>query len=118
MNLNNAKVPKVPAGAATLIKAGVLGVAGLYIAANAFYNVEGGHRAIVFNRLHGIKDKVLLLGCGMVFPECCHCVITWPLLGQLLSVRSHHLFLVIFLICILISNSDFFFISSMLVQDT
>uniref|UniRef100_A0A7C8ZSY1 Prohibitin n=2 Tax=Opuntia streptacantha TaxID=393608 RepID=A0A7C8ZSY1_OPUST len=69
MNLNNAKVPKVPAGAATLIKAGVLGVAGLYIAANAFYNVEGGHRAIVFNRLHGIKDKV--------YPEGTHFKIPW-----------------------------------------
>lgn len=69
MNLNNAKVPKVPAGAPILIKVGVLGVAGLYAAANAFYNVEGGHRAIVFNRLHGIKDKV--------YPEGTHFKIPW-----------------------------------------
>ncbi|KAJ6289702.1 hypothetical protein OIU78_025595 [Salix suchowensis] len=61
MNLNNVKVPKVPGGGAigTLIKIGVLGGLGLYGATNSLYNVEGGHRAIMFNRLVGIKEKVI-----------------------------------------------------------
>jgi prohibitin 2 len=42
----------------TLAKVVVLGGLGVYGAANSIFNVEGGHRAIVFNRLVGIKDKV------------------------------------------------------------
>lgn len=64
MNFNNVKVPKMPSGggaASALIKVGLIGGLGLYAAANSLYNVEGGHRAIVFNRLVGVKDKVLIL---------------------------------------------------------
>ncbi|CAK9188165.1 unnamed protein product, partial [Ilex paraguariensis] len=59
MNFNNVRVPKVPGGgaASALIKLGALAGFGIYGAANSLYNVEGGHRAIVFNRLVGIKDK-------------------------------------------------------------
>ena len=61
MNLNNVKVPKVPGGAASaLLRVGIIGGLGLYAAANSLYNVEGGHRAIVFNRLVGVKDKVVI----------------------------------------------------------
>lgn len=38
-----------------------LGVAGLglaYAGSNCIFNVESGHRGIVFNRLGGIKDTV------------------------------------------------------------
>ncbi|KAL3567377.1 hypothetical protein D5086_030028 [Populus alba] len=35
----------------TLIKIGVLGGLGLYGATNSLYNVDGGHRAIMFNRI-------------------------------------------------------------------
>ncbi|KAJ6690903.1 PROHIBITIN-1 MITOCHONDRIAL-LIKE [Salix koriyanagi] len=71
MNFNNVKVPKVPGGGAigTLIKIGVLGGLGLYGATNSLYNVEGGHRAIMFNRLVGIKEKV--------YPEGTHFMIPW-----------------------------------------
>lgn len=64
MNFNNVKVPKVPGGGASsaLIKLGIIGGLGLYGAMNSLYNVEGGHRAIVFNRIVGIKDKVLSYG--------------------------------------------------------
>lgn len=56
-SLRNVKLP--PAGAAgRLLQLAVLGGLGVYGAANSLYNVEGGHRAIVFNRLVGIKDKV------------------------------------------------------------
>ncbi|XP_044503530.1 prohibitin-1, mitochondrial isoform X1 [Mangifera indica] len=71
MNFNNVKVPKVPGGGsiASLIKVGVIGGLGLYAAANSLYNVEGGHRAIMFNRLVGVKDKV--------YPEGTHFMIPW-----------------------------------------
>ena len=41
-----------------LAKVAAVGAIGLYVATNSLYNVEGGHRAIVFNRLEGIRDKV------------------------------------------------------------
>lgn len=63
MNLNNVKVPKMPGGgaASALLKVGVIGALGLYGAANSLYNVDGGHRAIVFNRIVGVKDQVIVL---------------------------------------------------------
>uniref|UniRef100_A0A7N0VDZ0 Prohibitin n=2 Tax=Kalanchoe fedtschenkoi TaxID=63787 RepID=A0A7N0VDZ0_KALFE len=71
MNFQNVKVPKVPGGgpAFALIKAGVIGAIGLYAATNSLYNVEGGHRAIMFNRIVGVKDKV--------YPEGTHLMIPW-----------------------------------------
>jgi hypothetical protein len=57
-SLRGAKLPGVPKGGSALVKVALLGGAGLYAVLNSFYNVEGGHRAIVFNRLEGIKDKV------------------------------------------------------------
>ncbi|KAG6607790.1 Prohibitin-2, mitochondrial [Cucurbita argyrosperma subsp. argyrosperma] len=71
MNLNNVRVPNVPGGgaASALVKIGIIGGLGLYAAANSLYNVEGGHRAIVFNRLVGVKDKV--------YPEGTHLMIPW-----------------------------------------
>ncbi|GMH01682.1 hypothetical protein Nepgr_003521 [Nepenthes gracilis] len=71
MNFNNVKVPKVPGGgaASALIKAGIIVGIGIYGVANSLYNVDGGYRAIVFNRLYGIKDKV--------YPEGTHLIIPW-----------------------------------------
>ncbi|GAB2280341.1 Prohibitin-1, subunit of the prohibitin complex (Phb1p-Phb2p) [Dionaea muscipula] len=71
MNFNNVRVPNVPSGgaASTLIKVGILGGLGIYGIANSLYNVDGGHRAIVFNRIYGIKDKV--------YPEGTHFIIPW-----------------------------------------
>ncbi|KAG6536790.1 hypothetical protein ZIOFF_001859 [Zingiber officinale] len=59
MNFRNVKVPNVPgAGAAgTLVKVALIGGTVVYAGLNSLYNVEGGHRAIVFNRIQGIKDK-------------------------------------------------------------
>lgn len=54
MNMSNVKA------ASALVKVGVVGGLGLYAATNSLYNVEGGHRAIVFNRLIGVKDKVCI----------------------------------------------------------
>jgi prohibitin 2 len=60
MNFNNMKVPKVPGGGglSALLKVSIIGGLAVYGATNTLYNVEGGHRAIVFNRLVGVKDKV------------------------------------------------------------
>ncbi|CAA2981456.1 prohibitin-1, mitochondrial-like [Olea europaea subsp. europaea] len=71
MNLNNVKVPKMPGGgaASALIKLGVIAGLGVYGVANSLYNVDGGHRAVVFNRIIGIKDKV--------YPEGTHLMIPW-----------------------------------------
>ncbi|XVE49986.1 hypothetical protein DITRI_Ditri01bG0125900 [Diplodiscus trichospermus] len=71
MNLNNIKVPKMPPGGGalpTLLKIGIFGGLGLYGVANSLYNVEGGHRAIVFNRILGIKDKVYSEGTHLMVP--------------------------------------------------
>ncbi|KAJ7553000.1 hypothetical protein O6H91_06G080200 [Diphasiastrum complanatum] len=72
MNLNNfgknVKLPGAgPLGALT--KVVLIGGTVVYGLANSLYNVEGGHRAIVFNRLVGIKDKV--------YPEGTHIMIPW-----------------------------------------
>lgn len=71
MNFKNVKVPKVPGGgaASALAKLAVIGSVGIYGALNCLYNVEGGHRAIVFNRISGVKD--------MVYPEGTHLMVPW-----------------------------------------
>lgn len=47
--------------ASALLRVGIIGALGLYGAANSLYNVEGGHRAIMFNRIVGVKDQVIVL---------------------------------------------------------
>lgn len=52
-----------PAGpAAGIAKVLLAGGAAAYAFNNALFNVEGGHRAVVFNRLVGIKDTVRAAG--------------------------------------------------------
>ncbi|KAL6975891.1 Prohibitin-1, subunit of the prohibitin complex (Phb1p-Phb2p) [Sarracenia purpurea var. burkii] len=67
----NVNVPKMPGGgaASALIKLGAVVGLGAYGVANSFYNVDGGHRAIVFNRIVGVKDEV--------YPEGTHLMIPW-----------------------------------------
>lgn len=62
MNFKNVNVPKMPSGggASKLISFGAIAGLTIYGLSNSLYNVEGGHRAIVFNRIWGVKDKVLL----------------------------------------------------------
>lgn len=58
-NLRNVKMPPGgTAAAGTLARVILLGGAAVVGAVNSLFNVEGGHRAIVFNRLTGIKDTV------------------------------------------------------------
>ena len=73
------KMPKGPGPGASgaivtmaklAIGAGVIGFAGM----NAVYNVEAGHRAIIFNRLTGIKPDVVDEGTHFLFP-----FMEWPI---------------------------------------
>lgn len=56
-NLKNVRMPQgnAPGRLAGLI---IGGGALLYGVSNSLFNVEGGHRAIVFNRVTGIKEQV------------------------------------------------------------
>ncbi|KAF9605318.1 hypothetical protein IFM89_015973 [Coptis chinensis] len=56
-------VPKGSVGAmSALVKVGIIGGIGLYATSNSLYNVQGGCRAIVFNRLVGVKERYLNIG--------------------------------------------------------
>ncbi|XP_047947776.1 prohibitin-1, mitochondrial-like [Salvia hispanica] len=71
MNFKNVNVPKMPSGsgASKLISFGAIAGLSIYGLSNSLYNVEGGHRAIVFNRIVGVKDKV--------YPEGTHILAPW-----------------------------------------
>jgi hypothetical protein len=56
-NVKNVKLPS--AGVITgVVQTVVFGGGATYGLYNSLFNVEGGHRAIVYNRVLGIKDKV------------------------------------------------------------
>ena len=57
-NLRNIRMPQAPQGGSRLLRVVALGGALIYGASNSLFNVEGGHRAIVFNRLTGVKEEV------------------------------------------------------------
>ena len=64
----NIKFPQgAGGGAGRLASTLLVGGAALYGASQSLFNVEGGHRAIVFNRLSGIKDRVrrMLTACHL-----------------------------------------------------
>jgi len=67
--------------------AALLGVAGFIgIAAyNSFYQVAGGHRAIVFNRFFGIKPTIYSEGMNFIVP-----FIEWPIIYSI-RVKAHNL---------------------------
>lgn len=72
--LKNLKLPSA-SSISTLLKVAVGGTAATYGAVNSLFNVEGGHRAIVFNRFTGIKDEVYEEGTHFVFPWVEHPII-------------------------------------------
>lgn len=61
---------RMPSGNAVggLARVLLLGGAAVWGASNSLFNVEGGHRAIVFNRLSGIKDTVYEEGTHIMIP--------------------------------------------------
>lgn len=58
-NLRNVKVPPVGGPGGSVVRAVLIGGAVVYGAVNSLFNVEGGHRAIMFNRFVGVKDTVM-----------------------------------------------------------
>ncbi|KAL8518100.1 hypothetical protein ACS0TY_009399 [Phlomoides rotata] len=65
------KMPNIPGGSLpkSLINLGVVAGLAVYGISNSTYNVERGHRAIIFSRVVGTKDKV--------YPEGTHFFIPW-----------------------------------------
>jgi prohibitin 2 len=59
---------KAAAAAGSMVKLALAGGTLWFDASKTLYNVEGGHRAIVFNRFEGIKDKVRLVLLGPTRP--------------------------------------------------
>jgi prohibitin 2 len=61
-SLKNVKLPS--AGVISgVVQTAVYGSAATYGLYNSLFNVEGGHRAIVYNRVVGIKEKVRYVLC-------------------------------------------------------
>jgi len=58
----------VAGSAGTLAKVLIFGGAALYGATHSIFNVEGGHRAIVFNRIFGVKEEVYEEGTHFMLP--------------------------------------------------
>ncbi|VVB07150.1 unnamed protein product [Arabis nemorensis] len=69
--MNIIKILNTPGspGFSKLLTVGVIGCLGVSTVANSIYNVDGGHRAIVFNRKDGIKEKI--------YPEGTHFMLPW-----------------------------------------
>ncbi|KAL4420948.1 hypothetical protein ABPG77_004577 [Micractinium sp. CCAP 211/92] len=65
--MKNVRMPAGP-GAGRLAQVLLMGGAAVYGLANSLFNVEGGHRAIVFNRISGIKDTVYEEGTHFMVP--------------------------------------------------
>jgi len=64
----------------TFIKVALgLGVTG-YAATNSIYNVEGGHRAVLFNRVTGVKPEVEVEGTHFLIPW-----FEWPIIFDIRS---------------------------------
>lgn len=58
----------IAGAASTIAKAVALGGAALYGATHSLFNVEGGHRAIIFNRIVGMKEEVYEEGTHLMVP--------------------------------------------------
>ncbi|GAM17673.1 hypothetical protein SAMD00019534_008480 [Acytostelium subglobosum LB1] len=81
-NFNMKSLPKFqpPKGGVGGIGTLLVGGIALYGALNSLINVEGGHRAIVFNRFTGIKSKI--------YNEGTHFIIPWIERPELYDVRA------------------------------
>ncbi|GAX73154.1 hypothetical protein CEUSTIGMA_g607.t1 [Chlamydomonas eustigma] len=66
--MNPQNVGAAVGSAASLARVLLFGGAAVYGFSNSLFNVEGGHRAIVFNRLMGIKEQVYSEGTHIMVP--------------------------------------------------
>ena len=51
-------MPRIPTSAGRVLRFGAIAAVSAYSLMNCLFTVEGGHRAIVFNRFAGIKETV------------------------------------------------------------
>ena len=65
--LRNVKIPSGGAAGAVARSLALAG-AGLYALSQSLYNVEGGQRGIIYNRLLGVSDKVKAEGTHVLIP--------------------------------------------------
>jgi hypothetical protein len=78
---NQIKVPKMPKGFFLTSAGGlVLSVGGYVLVNHCMYNVEGGHRAVIYNRIGGMSD--------VVKGEGTHFKLPWLQRPYLYNVRS------------------------------
>eukprot|EP00472_Partenskyella_glossopodia_P010541 CAMPEP_0197525634 /NCGR_PEP_ID=MMETSP1318-20131121/13670_1 /TAXON_ID=552666 /ORGANISM="Partenskyella glossopodia, Strain RCC365" /LENGTH=290 /DNA_ID=CAMNT_0043079275 /DNA_START=9 /DNA_END=881 /DNA_ORIENTATION=- len=81
MNMNVPRLPSAPRGIPTSIARILLGAAGAgYLAYNGIYNVQGGQKAVIFNRWGGVKKKVFGEGTHFCWP--------WLERAQIFDVRT------------------------------
>merc|ERR1712205_125250 len=66
-NVRNVKLPD-PRIISGIVQTAVFGGAGAYGLYHSFFNVEGGHRAIVYNRFVGIREKTYSEGTHLMIP--------------------------------------------------
>lgn len=62
------KTPSSGPGLSRLIAAGGALIGSIVLAYNSVYNVEGGHRAVVFNKITGVKQNVVDEGTKFLIP--------------------------------------------------
>lgn len=76
---------KVPQGgpAQAIVRAVLIGGGLVYGAYHSLFNVEGGHRAIMFNRIGGVKETVYQEGTHFMIP-----VLEWPIIYDV-RARPH-----------------------------
>jgi len=78
-SMNNLTKINLSGGSGAALKlVGALALFGWGIS-QSIYNVEGGHRAVMFNRLVGVKEKI--------YPEGTHFMIPWFDRPQIFSIR-------------------------------
>jgi len=77
-SLTKVNIPNFPfgKGAAALVVVGGI----LFVGSQSFFNVEGGHRAVMFSRLFGVKQHV--------YPEGTHLMVPWFNIPTIYSVRT------------------------------
>lgn len=79
-NFNNLVNVKLPQGGSGLVKALIGAGVLLYAGSQSLFNVEGGHSAVVFNKIVGVKQKV--------YGEGTHFILPWLERPEIYNVRA------------------------------
>lgn len=79
-NFNNLQYAKIPQGGSGAIKALIAAGILVYAGSQSIFNVEGGHGAVVFNKISGVKQAVK--------GEGTHFIIPWIERAEIYNVRA------------------------------